>query len=120
MPSCLPRRILIVDDALDTAETLATLLRDMGHHVDFAINRAAALAVAQRERPEVVFLDLALTATDGVWLAQELRQLPGMGAARFVAVAERPGEEDRGRSLDAGYEQLSRPLDPSLLERLLG
>ena len=121
MPSDSPRRrVLVVDDELDTAETLAVLLRGMGHEVEFAINAGAALDLAERHRPEIVFLDLGLPDMDGWELAKALRRLRGLEPLRILAVSGRYGEEFRRRSIEAGCEEhLVKPLDVSLLENLL-
>ena len=113
-------KILVVDDELDTAQTLSMLLRDMGHEVAFAINGRAALEIAVREKPEVIFLDLKLPDIDGWELARKLRNVPQLSGVRIIAVTGRKGEDDRRRSLEAGCEEhLLKPLDFSLIEKLL-
>lgn len=77
----LPRKILVVDDDLDIAAPLATLLRDMGHQVEFAINGGSALLVAWRLQPELIFLDVGPPDIDGWELARDLRGCPGRSAA---------------------------------------
>ncbi|MEO7092094.1 MAG: hybrid sensor histidine kinase/response regulator, partial [Polyangiales bacterium] len=67
-----PRRILIVDDNVDAAETLAEMLRLMGHEVAVAHNGAAALATAETARPQLALLDLGMPVMDGFELAQRL------------------------------------------------
>jgi CheY-like chemotaxis protein len=121
VPSDSPaRRVLVVDDELDTAETLAVLLRQMGHEVEFAINARAALDLAERHRPQIVFLDLGLPDMDGWDLARRLKRLPGLESLRILAVTGRYGEEFRRRSIEAGCEQhLVKPLDVSFLENLM-
>ena len=121
VPSDSPaRRVLVVDDELDTAETLAVLLRQMGHEVEFAINARAALDLAERHRPQIVFLDLGLPDMDGWDLAKRLKRLPGLESLRILAVTGRYGEEFRRRSIEAGCEQhLVKPLDVSSVENLM-
>ena len=80
------RRVLVVDDELDTAETLSFLLRDAGHQVEFAINGYSAIELAHRLRPDIIFLDLGLPDIDGCQLARQLRRVPGLERARIVAV----------------------------------
>ena len=109
-----------MEDELDTAETLAVLLRGMGHEVEFAINAHAALDLAERHRPEIVFLDLGLPDMDGWELARTLKRLPGLGQLRILALTGRYGDDFRRRSIEAGCEEhLVKPLDISLLENLL-
>jgi CheY-like chemotaxis protein len=119
----LPRRhrVLVVDDNLDTVQSMALLLRDMGHEVDFAINGYATLEVARRLRPQVVFLDLALPDIDGWLLARMLRREATLAGVRIYAVTGYGKERDRERSLEAGCDDhLLKPLDPKTIERLLG
>lgn len=118
-PNKSKRRVLVVDDSLDTAQTLAFLLKDAGHEVEYAINGRAALEIAVRQRPQIVFVDIGLPDYDGVDLARDLRRLPGLGEARVVAVTGR-ASEDEARALAAGCHRfLRKPVDPAHLERLI-
>lgn len=114
------RRILVSDDDLDVAQSIVILLRDMGHSVQFAINGYAALDVARRFLPEIVFLDIGLPDMDGWLLAAELRRQTGLQDIRIVVVTGRAGEEDRRRSMQAGCEEhLVKPLDLKFVEALV-
>ena len=115
------RRVLVIDDDLDGMQTLATLLRHMGHQVEFAINGDAGLQAARRMQPEVVLLDLNMPGTDGFEVARRLnadrtlRRHP-----RIIAITGHSGEDYRSRSLAAGCEQhLVKPVDSETLLRLL-
>jgi CheY-like chemotaxis protein len=113
------RRVLVVDDELDTAETLSFLLRDAGHQVEFAINGYAAIELAHRLRPDIIFLDLGLPDIDGFQLARDLRRVPGLEGARIVAVTGR-GREAEERALEAGCDEcLRKPVAPALIERAI-
>jgi two-component system CheB/CheR fusion protein len=119
-PQSAALRVLVVDDDLDTAHSMAWLLRDMGHDVQFAINGYAALDVAKRFRPTVVLLDLGLPDFDGCVLAGRLRREAGLDAVRIVAVTGK-GEEHRERALQTGCDGFYRkPLDPRALQAVLG
>ncbi|MBV8033342.1 MAG: response regulator [Betaproteobacteria bacterium] len=108
-----------MDDHLDTAESLAVLLRDMGHVVEFAVNGAAALKLAASFSPDVILLDLMLPDIDGLALAQKLRSLE-LPRPRMIAMTGRSGAEWRERSLQAGCDAfLAKPLDLCAVERLL-
>jgi len=114
-------RVLVVDDNLDTAETLRFLLRDMGHEVEFAINGRAALEVSRRFRPDLVFLDLGLPDFDGCELARLMKAEAGAERLRIIALTGRASDEDRQRARDAGCDEfIVKPLDPRFLESLLG
>jgi CheY-like chemotaxis protein/two-component sensor histidine kinase len=115
-----PRRVLCVDDDADIAESLAHLLRDMGHDVQVAHSGPEALAAASGYRPDVVLLDLGLPGMDGYELARRLRRQPGLGGARLVAVSGYGQEEDRRRSREAGMDDhLLKPVKAADLARAL-
>jgi two-component system CheB/CheR fusion protein len=114
------RRILAVDDNVDSVEMLADLLRLQGHEVCVAYDGPAALAAAGVFRPEVVLLDIGLPGMDGYEVARRLRQLPETQAALVVAVTGYGRPVDRRRSREAGFEHhLVKPLNPHALEELL-
>lgn len=114
------RRILVVEDDLPVCETLALLLRVMGHEVDFAVSGYAALDVASRFRPDIVILDLGLPDIDGCVVAEGLRALAGPRPLRIVAVSGRGHPGDHERSLWAGCnDYFVKPLHPALLESVL-
>ena len=113
-------RILVVDDSLDTIHSAASVLRHLGHEVDFAINGYAALEAARRFRPEVVLLDIRLPDTGGWEVARRLKGEAQGRSVRVIAITDRSGEGDRLRSLQAGCEEhLVKPLDWKRLEKLL-
>lgn len=93
-------RALVVDDNVDAAETLADLLRELGHEVRTAHDGQAALAGVEAWRPHVVFLDLGLPRVDGFEVA---RRVAGPSAPYLVAVSGYGQEEDRRRSAAAGF-----------------
>lgn len=119
-PEQSPKRVLVVEDNIDGARLMATLIRTMGHDVDYAINGYAALKLAESFRPEVVILDLALPDMTGWAVARELRRRPGGDKLRIYATTGRYGDEARQRSLEVGCdEHLLKPLEPALIEKLL-
>jgi CheY-like chemotaxis protein len=110
---------LVVDDNVDGAESLATLLKLLGHEVHVAHDGPAALLATADVRPEVVFLDIGLPGMDGYEVARRLRR-PGRSEALLVALTGYGQEEDRRRSREAGFDHhLVKPVDPAVLEDLL-
>ncbi len=115
-----PRRILLVDDNVDAAETLADMLRLLGHEVMVAHNAIAALETAETAKPQLVLLDLGLPVVDGYELAQQLRAHPELAQVSLIALTGYGTESDRQRSKRAGFDHhLVKPLDPDLLAKLL-
>jgi len=113
------RRVLVIDDSLDTAQTMTFLLRDAGHYVEFAMTGNAALEMAKRNRPEVIFLDIGLPDYDGCKLARDIKQSPGLANTRIVALTGR-NCDDEERALDSGCALfLAKPIDPRTLEKVL-
>jgi CheY-like chemotaxis protein len=115
------RRVLVVDDNVDTANSIAMLLREAGHDVDVAHDGHKALELARSARPEFVFLDLGLPGLDGFEVARALRREPGLQAVRIIAITGYGQEADRRKAQEAGIDQhLLKPVDPAFLESLLG
>jgi signal transduction histidine kinase/ActR/RegA family two-component response regulator len=114
------RRILVVDDNVDAAETLAMLMRLSGHEVQTAHHGLAALEVARIFRPEVVLLDIGLPRLDGYEVARRLRQMPDIANALLVALTGYGQDDDRRRSQEAGFNvHLVKPLDLHKVQELL-
>jgi two-component system CheB/CheR fusion protein len=114
------RRVLVVEDNLDSVHSMATLVKMMGHEVQFAINGFAALDIARKFRPEIVLLDLGLPDFSGCEIARQLKYEPGFESTRFIAVSALPELPHKQSSLDAGCEEFfKKPIDPAKLEELL-
>jgi len=114
------RRVLIVDDNADSAESMAVLLRLHGHDVRLAHDGLAALEEAHAFRPDVIFLDLSLPKMDGYEVARRLRMEPATRSMTLVAMTGYGRDEDRQRTREAGFHlHLVKPVDFDLLEDLL-
>ncbi|HEX5819746.1 MAG TPA: PAS domain-containing protein, partial [Gemmatimonadales bacterium] len=114
------RRVLVADDNVDGAESLAELLRVWGHEVLVAHDGAAALALADATEPDVLLLDIGMPGINGYELAAAVRARPWGGRAVLVALTGWGHEEDRRRSLAAGFEvHFTKPVDPSALRSVL-
>jgi CheY-like chemotaxis protein len=114
------RRVLVVDDNEDAAESLAALLRLFGHQVGVALDGERALELAPVLKPDVVLLDLGMPRMDGHEVARRMRAAPWGASIRIVALSGFGDGADRARSLDAGCdEHLVKPISPADLEQLL-
>ena len=112
------RRVLVVEDHSESAESLAVLLRISGHEVEVAGDGPGALACCARFRPDLVLLDIGLPGMDGYEVARRLRELLG-NDVRIVALTGYGQEEDRRRSADAGIDyHVLKPIRPEVIERL--
>jgi len=119
-PESSSRRVLVVDDNQDSAETIAMLVELWGHQARIAHNGPAALAEAPLWRPQVVLLDIGLPGIDGYEVARRLRQEPVMAGALLVAMTGYGQERDRRMSSEAGFDHhLVKPVDPAVLQSLL-
>jgi signal transduction histidine kinase/DNA-binding response OmpR family regulator len=117
---CESRRVLVVDDNLDAAETLAMMLEILGQTTSQAHDGNAALKVAAEFKPEVVFMDIGLPGLSGHEAAVRMREDLGMTDVYMVALSGYGTEEDRRKSLHAGFDShLVKPLDPSQLPKIL-
>ena len=114
------RRVLIVDDSADAAESLAMLLTVEGHEVRTARDGPTALAAADEFQPEVVFLDIGLPGMDGYEVARRLREHAGPKPVFLAAVTGYGQEEDRCRADQAGFDaHLVKPASPGAIKDLL-
>ncbi len=114
------RRILVVDDNVDSAESLGTLLRLKGHDVQIAHGGEAALAAARAYPPEVVLLDIGMPGLDGYEVARRLRKEDGCDQVLLIALTGYGQDDDRRRSREARFDDhLVKPIDLAALEALL-
>jgi CheY-like chemotaxis protein len=117
--SGMPRRVLVVEDDADAAETMAVLLRCWGHDVQVAGDADQALEAARSCPPDAVLLDLNLgDGPDGLEVAHRLRNEVGLHDARVLAVTGQPLEQaaDEGGDLDG---VLVKPVDALALRQAL-
>jgi CheY-like chemotaxis protein len=116
-----PRRILVADDNVDSANSLGMLLKIIGHDVRTARDGNEALTVAADFRPDVMLLDIGMPGMDGYELARRVREQPWGKSAMLIAVTGWGQDQDRQRSRDAGFDQhLVKPVELEALEKLLG
>ncbi|NKE65914.1 PAS domain S-box protein [Ramlibacter sp. RBP-2] len=114
-------RILVVDDNVDGAATLAELLRMMGCDVNVANDGTSAVLAVNELRPDVVLLDIGLPDINGYEVARQVRALPGVRQPRLIALTGWGQEQDKRMAAQAGFdEHWTKPVDPSRLQQLAG
>jgi len=113
-------RVLLVDDSVDTADSMAMLLNASGHDVRVAHDGPTALHVAEDYRPDVVILDIGLPGLNGYEVAQQVRQHPLLGGVMLIAMTGYGQESDRQRAVAAGFDHhLVKPVNFATVQRLL-
>ncbi|MET0382675.1 MAG: response regulator [Burkholderiaceae bacterium] len=113
------RTILVVDDHIDAADTLAALLTAWGYVVIVAHDGPAALAALQDTVPDIALLDIGMPSMDGYELAAHLRFQPGCEELPIVAITGFGGAEDARRSRAKGFAaHLVKPVDAARLAAL--
>ena len=114
------RRLLVVDDNIDAADSLAMLLRLQGHELQIAHDGPAALALAEAYHPDMIFLDLGMPGMDGYEVARRMRRTPGLEQVVLAALTGWGQQEDRRRTAEAGFNHhLVKPPEPKILETLV-
>jgi signal transduction histidine kinase/CheY-like chemotaxis protein len=113
-------RILIVEDSVDAAETLALLLYLRGHEVRTAGDGPAGLNAAHAFRPHVILCDIGLPGMSGYEVAERLRKQADFTRTPLIAISGYGQEEDLQRSHEAGFDlHLTKPVEPDTLAALL-
>jgi PAS domain S-box-containing protein len=114
------RRILVVDDLGEIAETLAELLRFDGHDVEIATDGLKAIEIAETFRPSVVLLDIGMPKLNGYEVASKIREQPWGKDMVLIALTGWGQEKDRNRSRQAGFNaHLLKPFDYPELSKLI-
>lgn len=114
------RRVLVVDDTRDVADSLALLLKTLGAEVRVAYDGESALGALAEFNPEIALMDLGMPEMDGFETAKLLRRQPGGKSVKLVALSGWGQNEDRRLSEEAGFDQhFVKPMDVKALEALL-
>ena len=120
MPAGASRRVLVVDDNVDAANSIANVLELLGHKVQCVYDGPSALSAVDGFRPQIVVLDIGLPGMDGYEVARRLRARPEFKGVPIVAVTGYGQDDDRRRSHEAGFsEHLAKPVDPEVLQKLV-
>lgn len=114
------RRVLVVDDNHDAADSLSMLLELMGHEVAKAYEGRAAVELAGSFRPQLALLDIGMPELDGYDVARRIRKQPGGREAILVALTGWGQHEDRRRAVEEGFDHhIVKPVDLTVLRKLL-
>lgn len=115
-----PLRVLVVDDNVDTAESLSWLLQSYGHDVRIAHSGLGAVDAARDFRPAAILLDVGLPDIDGFEVARRIRATPGLDRTVLVAATGYSRDRDRVRATEAGFDHyMVKPFDPRRFSQLL-
>jgi len=119
-PSARRRSILVVDDNVDAASSIAMFLRMLGHDVDIENDGPSALDRIAAAPPEIVFLDIGLPGLDGYEVARRVRERPEGQGIRLYAMTGYGQESDKKRALASGFDaHLVKPVPPAELLQLI-
>lgn len=114
------RRVLVVDDNADAAQTVAMLLEVLGHETAVEYDPLQALAVAREQSFDAFVLDIGLPGMDGHELARQIRALPRAAGALFIALTGYGQQQDRDASKAAGFHyHFVKPADVDALAQAL-
>jgi CheY-like chemotaxis protein len=115
------RRVLVVDDNIDAAQSLAMLLETHGHEVRAVHDAREVVAVADRFRPDVAILDIGLPYIDGYQLARNLRGRASTAKLLLIALTGYGQPEDAQRARIAGFDHhVVKPVEPDTVHALIG
>ena len=119
-PPAVQRRILVVDDNIDAADSLVMLLQIDGHDARAVYGATAAIEAVRSWQPQMVFLDIGLPEMDGYEVARRLRLLDSGQPLRLIALTGYGQKEDVERSYAAGFnDHLVKPVSPQALTGIL-
>jgi CheY-like chemotaxis protein len=114
------RRILVIDDDMDCADTMAMVLRRLGAEVTVAYSGASGLDALQSFGPDMIFLDIGMPGMDGYQTAREIRARTVDRKVNLIALTGWGRREDRERTMAAGFNHhLVKPAEMADLKKLL-
>jgi CheY-like chemotaxis protein len=120
MPEFARRRVLVVDDNVDHADSLATLLRLDGHEVHTAYDGQEAIDAFRAVHPDVVLLDIGMPGLNGYETARQIRELGGAPGIKLIALSGWGQQRDRQLSESAGFDHhLVKPVESAALQQIM-
>jgi len=119
-PEAVHRRVLVIEDNADAAESLCSVLELHGNTVAIASNGCEGIEAARTFRPDVVLCDIGLPEMNGYEVARAIRADPALGKLPLVALTGYATPEDVGRAREAGFDRhVAKPLRFEVLERVI-
>jgi signal transduction histidine kinase len=114
------RKVLVVDDNVDSATTLSMLFSLLGHETRTANDGAQAIKVSEQFLPDLILLDIGLPILNGYEVASRLRAHPQLKDATLIALTGWGHEDDRRRTKEAGFDRhLVKPADLAVVKQIL-
>jgi DNA-binding response OmpR family regulator len=115
-----PLRVLVVDDQLEVAQSLASVVRTWQHEVEIAYSGEQALEVAERFQPHAIMLDIMMPGMDGYAVAQKLRAVVNLKECTIIGVTALGDQDHRHQGWDSGFvHYMTKPIDPPALKKVL-
>jgi CheY-like chemotaxis protein len=114
------KRVLIIEDQIDAAQSLAALVSVLGHQSRFVTNPLEAISTAKEFRPEITFMDIGMPGLNGWEVVKLFRQDPLFRSLKIFALTAYSQPEDLQRSREAGFDlHLTKPISTAPLAELL-
>jgi len=115
-----PRRVLVIEDNVDAAETLRTMLEIDGHQAEVAHDGREGIERARAFRPDIILCDIGLPEVDGYAVARALRSDPAMASVILIAVSGYALPEDQRRASEAGFDRhIGKPASTDQIREVL-
>jgi CheY-like chemotaxis protein len=119
-PSAPKHRVLVIDDNVDAADTLSTLLELLGHDVRTAHDGRTGVRLAAEFCPRLILLDIGMPVMDGYAVAAEIRATATGTGAVLAALTGWGQDHDRKKTRAAGFDHhIVKPADPDELQKIL-
>jgi CheY-like chemotaxis protein len=114
------RKVLVIDDNADAADTLVTILSLLGHDAVAAHSGMDGLRAAEAQHPDVVFLDIGMPGMNGFEVAVAMRRIAGLETVRIVALTAWRDDATRQRAREAGFDlHLTKPTSIEVIENII-
>ncbi len=114
------RKVLVIDDNADAADTLVAILSLLGHDAVAAHSGADGLRAAEAQHPDVVFLDIGMPGMNGFEVAVAMRRIAGLETVRIVALTAWRDEATRQKAKSAGFDMhLTKPTSIEVIENII-